>query len=206
MKRNILPDTVECKLNPALMDSFAQAADGSIRMLKVVVNEKKALALGSLKETKNGSEDWKVDFNAYISGAVDPHSPCFLFYRLDATNKATNQYLWLLVSWSPDCVTNKVRTIYALCKSTLIHQFSGGQIKDNIFASDKSELTLESYIEYVSEPKPVSEAERSIQFANEKENEARNEHQANFKILPGKWALLVYFNPYYKIVAHGQHS
>lgn len=185
MKRNILPESLECKLTPGLLDIFDKAADGSMRMLQVVVNEKKALALATSKETKNGSEEWKVDFNSYISEAVDLSSPCFIFYRLDETNKATNQYLWLLISWSPDCVTNKMRTIYALCKSTLIHQFSGGQIKDNIFASDKNELTLESYIEYVSEPKPISEAEKGLKYAHDKENEARNEHQANFKILPG---------------------
>ena len=114
-------------------------------MVKVIVNDKKGLELSASKLTQEGSEDWKVDFNKYVPDSVDLKSPCFIFYRLDEKNKATGQFLWLFFSWSPDCVSNKVRTIYALCKSSLVNQFSGGQIKENVFACEKSELYLESY-------------------------------------------------------------
>jgi hypothetical protein len=185
MKRSILPDSLECKLDIKLIEFFNTSEDGSYRMVKVIVNDRKGLELSRSKLVSEGNEDWKVDFNNYVLDSVDVNSPCFIFYRLDEKNKATGQWLWLFISWSPDSVSNKQRTIYALCKSSLVHQFSGGQIKDNLFASDKSELTLESYLEYVGVPKPLSEADRKMIFLNESEAEARNEHQANFKILPG---------------------
>lgn len=186
MKRSILPDSLECKLDVKLLEFFDKSKDGSYRMIKVSVNDKKGLELNNFKLVTDGSDDWQIDFNNYVLESVEPNSPCFIFYRLDEKNKATGQFLWLFISWSPECVSNKQRTIYALCKSSLIHQFSGGQIKDNIFASEISELTLESYLVYISGPKPLSEADKKLIFLDENENEARVEHQSNFKILPGR--------------------
>ena len=74
----------------------------------------------------------------------------------------------------------------------MIHQFSGGQIKDNIFAAENSELTLSSYLEYVNGPKPLSEVDKKLKMVNDSEAEARNEHQTNFKILPGIVNFLVW--------------
>lgn len=189
MKRSILPDSLECKIEDKLLDFFDTSEDGSQRMVKVTVNDKKQLELSAFKQISEGSAVWKDDFNEYVTKSVEPDRPCFIFYRLDEKNKATGQFMWLFISWSPDCVSNKLRTIYALCKSTLIHKFSGGQIKDNIFASEMQELTLESYLEFINEPKPLSEADKKLMFLDENENEARNEHKSNFKILPGKYSL-----------------
>ena len=185
MKRSILPDSLECKIEEKLLDFFDTSEDGSQRMVKVTVNDKKQLELSAFKQTSEGSAVWKDNFNEYVTKSVESDKPCFIFYRLDEKNKATGQFMWLFISWSPDCVSNKLRTIYALCKSTLIHKFSGGQIKDNIFASEMQELTLESYLEFINEPKPLSEADKKLIFLDENENEARVEHKSNFKILPG---------------------
>ena len=147
MRRSILPDSNEIRLDKKLLEFFSNLKDDSVRMFKVVINEKKELELAKARDTKEGSDDWKVDYNQYVSLAVDASSPCFIFYRLDEKNKA-GQHMWLFISWSPDCVSNKQRTIYALCKSSLINKFSGGQIKENLFISDRNELTLESYLEF----------------------------------------------------------
>ena len=109
---------------------FAHSKEGKTRMVKVVLNDKEELILDVHKNVH--SAQWNADYNEFVLKVIEPTKPCFIFYRLDEKNKA-GQHMWLFISWSPDCVSNKQRTIYALCKSSLINKFSGGQIKENLF-------------------------------------------------------------------------
>ena len=86
------------KSNDLLRQFFAKSKEGSIRLLKVVINEHEELALEVHKEVKNS--DWRKDYDSFVLGVVEPKMPCYIFYRLD--ERSGQNYAWLFISWSPD--------------------------------------------------------------------------------------------------------
>ena len=96
-------------------------------------------------------------------------------FRLDEQSKLDNLYKWIFIAWSPCHVSNKHRTVYALSKSSLMHKFTGGHIKTIVFASEKTELSLEAFLAYQSAPAPLNEHEKKIIELDENELLARME-------------------------------
>lgn len=108
---------------------------------------------------------------------------------MDEKTKLDNLFKWILIAWSPICVSNKHRTIYALTKSSLVQKFTGGTIKSMVFASDLNELSLEAYLAYQAIPSPLSDHERKIIDLDEYERISRNEKHEytesdKFRLLP----------------------
>ncbi len=192
-KRKLFPDNQnEIKFDNKLISFFDESKNGSIRMIKVVINENKTLELNSCKmvKTESAQATWMSEYDAIVLESVDLNNPCFLFYRLDEKNILDNEYKWIFIAWSPCSVSNKHRTIYALTKSSLLQKFSG-HIKRKIFATDLQELSLETYLAYQAMPAPLNEFEKKMIELEENEQQARTEKSdQEIVINPEKFRLL----------------
>ncbi|KAM4894054.1 twinfilin-2 isoform 2-T2 [Sylvia borin] len=79
-----------------LRDFFAKARNGSVRLIKVIIEDEQ-LMLGAHKEL---SRRWDADYDAFVLPLLDEQQPCYVLYRLDSQN--AQGYEWLFISWSPD--------------------------------------------------------------------------------------------------------
>ncbi|XP_009990748.1 PREDICTED: twinfilin-2-like, partial [Tauraco erythrolophus] len=79
-----------------LRDFFAKARNGSVRLIKVVIEDEQ-LVLGAHKEL---SRRWDADYDALVLPLLDEQQPCYVLYRLDSQN--AQGYEWIFISWSPD--------------------------------------------------------------------------------------------------------
>ncbi|XP_054693910.1 twinfilin-2 isoform X6 [Grus americana] len=79
-----------------LRDFFAKARNGSVRLIKVIIEDEQ-LVLGAHKEL---SRRWDMDYDAFVLPLLDEQQPCYVLYRLDSQN--AQGYEWLFISWSPD--------------------------------------------------------------------------------------------------------
>ena len=143
MKKPIHSSQVEIKLEDGLINFLHEAKNGSIRLIKLVINKRKELALDLSREVDLNVSDWRLSYDKLVLNSLDSNSPCFLFYRLDERNK-NDRFSWLFIQWSPSSVPNKQRTIYALAKPTVLNRFThtAGPIREEIFASDFQEVSL----------------------------------------------------------------
>ncbi|XP_075015234.1 twinfilin-2 isoform X2 [Calonectris borealis] len=86
-----------------LRDFFAKARNGSVRLIKVIIEDEQ-LVLGAHKEL---SRRWDADYDAFVLPLLDEQQPCYVLYRLDSQN--AQGYEWLFISWSPDSSPVRVR-------------------------------------------------------------------------------------------------
>nr|XP_033782040.1 twinfilin-2 isoform X2 [Geotrypetes seraphini] len=148
------------KATPELKDFFAKARNGSIRLIKVVIEDEQ-LVLGAYKEL---SRSWDQDYDFFILPLLDEHQPCYLLYRLDTQN--AQGYEWLFISWSPDHSPVRLKMLYAATRATVKKEFGGGHIKDELFGTLKEDISLGGYQKHVSScsaPAPLTAAERELQ-------------------------------------------
>ncbi|KAM4722482.1 twinfilin-2 isoform 2-T2 [Rhinophrynus dorsalis] len=141
---------------PELKDFFAKARSGSVRLIKVVIEEEQ-LVLGAHKELKH---DWDKDYDAMVLPLLEDTQPCYILYRLDSQN--AQGFEWLFLSWSPD----QSPMLYAATRATVKKEFGGGHIKDELFGTVKEDIALSGYKKHVSScaaPAPLTAAERELQ-------------------------------------------
>ncbi|CAH2312618.1 twinfilin-2 [Pelobates cultripes] len=119
---------------PELKDFFAKARNGSIRLIKVVIEEEQ-LMLGAHKELRL---NWDQDYDALVLPLLDETEPCYILYRLDSQN--AQGYEWLFLSWSPDNSPVRLKMLYAATRATVKKEFGGGHIKDEIFGTLKGSV------------------------------------------------------------------
>ncbi|XP_073420591.1 twinfilin-2 [Dendrobates tinctorius] len=144
---------------PELKDFFAKARNGSIRLIKVVIEDEQ-LVLGAHKELR---KSWDHDYDALILPLLDDGQPCYVLYRLDSQN--AQGYEWLFLSWSPDHSPVRLKMLYAATRATVKKEFGGGHIKDELFGTIKEDITLSGYQRHVSScaaPAPLTAAEREL--------------------------------------------
>lgn len=81
MKRKLFPENQnETTIDDKLAAFFDKSKDGSVRMIKVVINDYKILELNCFKDAVEDST-WTADYNEIVLKSVDSNSPCFIFYR-----------------------------------------------------------------------------------------------------------------------------
>ncbi|XP_062977204.1 twinfilin-2 isoform X2 [Elgaria multicarinata webbii] len=143
-----------------LKDFFAKARNGSIRLIKIVIEDEQ-LVLGAYKEL---SRRWDKDYDSFVLPLLDELQPCYILYRLDTQN--AQGYEWLFISWSPDNSPVRLKMLYAATRATVKKEFGGGHVKDELFGTVKEDISLSGYQKHVSSssaPAPLTAAERELQ-------------------------------------------
>uniref|UniRef100_A0A9L0RK77 Twinfilin actin binding protein 2 n=1 Tax=Equus caballus TaxID=9796 RepID=A0A9L0RK77_HORSE len=79
-----------------LKEFFAKARAGSVRLIKVVIEDEQ-LVLGASRELAGC---WDQDYDRAVLPLLDAQQPCYLLYRLDSQN--AQGFEWLFLAWSPD--------------------------------------------------------------------------------------------------------
>ncbi|XP_028907366.1 twinfilin-2 isoform X1 [Ornithorhynchus anatinus] len=143
-----------------LKEFFAKARSGSIRLIKVII-ENEQLVLGAYKEP---SQRWEKDYDTFVLPLLDEEQPCYILYRLDSHN--AQGFEWLFIAWSPDSSPIRLKMLYAATRATVKKEFGGGHIKDELFGTVKDDLSFTGYQKHVSScsaPAPLTAAERELQ-------------------------------------------
>uniref|UniRef100_A0A8C3XAQ1 Twinfilin actin binding protein 2 n=1 Tax=Cyanoderma ruficeps TaxID=181631 RepID=A0A8C3XAQ1_9PASS len=143
-----------------LRDFFAKARNGSVRLIKVIIEDEQ-LMLGAHKEL---SRRWDADYDTFVLPLLDEQQPCYVLYRLDSQN--AQGYEWLFISWSPDSSPVRLKMLYAATRATVKKEFGGGHIKDEMFGTVKEDVSLSGYQKHVSScsaPAPLTAAEQELQ-------------------------------------------
>lgn len=144
---------------------LASSRDGSIRCIKVTIHEHQdqhpVLELDSDFPTKG---TWEDDWEKTVPPCVNMDFPCFILYRLDEKDGSGN-YMWILISWSPDIAHTRLKMLYASTKATFKKEFGGGQLKEEYYANMKEEVTLSGYKRHLKSeaaPGPLSREEEEM--------------------------------------------
>lgn len=64
---------------------------------------------------------------------IDEDSPCYLIYRLDSTNHAGSDFVF--IAWSPDFAHIRQKMLYASTRATLKSMIGLQYIKEEIFGT-----------------------------------------------------------------------
>ncbi|XP_055130832.2 twinfilin-2 [Symphalangus syndactylus] len=143
-----------------LKEFFAKARAGSVRLIKVVIEDEQ-LVLGASQEPAGR---WDQDYDRAVLPLLDAQQPCYLLYRLDSQN--AQGFEWLFLAWSPDNSPVRLKMLYAATRATVKKEFGGGHIKDELFGTVKDDLSFAGYQKHLSScaaPAPLTSAERELQ-------------------------------------------
>uniref|UniRef100_A0A2K6PK49 Twinfilin actin binding protein 2 n=1 Tax=Rhinopithecus roxellana TaxID=61622 RepID=A0A2K6PK49_RHIRO len=143
-----------------LKEFFAKARAGSVRLIKVVIEDEQ-LVLGASQEPVGR---WDQDYDRAVLPLLDAQQPCYLLYRLDSQN--AQGFEWLFLAWSPDNSPVRLKMLYAATRATVKKEFGGGHIKDELFGTVKDDLSFAGYQKHLSScaaPAPLTSAERELQ-------------------------------------------
>ncbi|XP_043934586.1 twinfilin-2-like isoform X2 [Protopterus annectens] len=145
---------------PELKDFFTKARNGSVRLIKVVIEDEQ-LELGAYREP---NRSWDRDYDPFVLPLLDEQQPCYILYRLDSLN--AQGYEWLFISWSPDHSPVRLKMLYAATRATVKKEFGGGHIKDEMFGTLKEDICFSGYQKHLSAcsgPAPLTAAEQELQ-------------------------------------------
>nr|XP_020651165.1 twinfilin-1 [Pogona vitticeps] len=140
-------------------ETFARARNGKYRFLKIVI-ENEQLIVGCSKKP-HGS--WEEDYDAFVLPLLEDKQPCYILYRLDSQN--AQGYEWIFIAWSPDHSPVRQKMLYAATRATLKKEFGGGHIKDEVFGTNKEDVSLIGYRRHLvtqSSPAPLTAAEEEL--------------------------------------------
>ncbi|KAL8221375.1 UNVERIFIED_CONTAM: Twinfilin-1 [Gekko kuhli] len=140
-------------------ETFAGARNGQYRLLKIVI-ENEQLIVGSVKQP---GESWEKDYDYFVLPLLEDKQPCYILYRLDSQN--AQGYEWIFIAWSPDHSPVRQKMLYAATRATLKKEFGGGHIKDEVFGTNKDDVSLNGYQKYLitqSSPAPLTAAEEEL--------------------------------------------
>ncbi|XP_061112760.1 twinfilin-2 isoform X2 [Conger conger] len=145
---------------PELKEFLAKARAGSVRLIKVVIQDEQ-LVLGAYREP---SQSWDRDYDHFLLPLLDAMEPCYVLYRLDSQN--AQGYEWIFISWSPDQSPVRQKMLYAATRATVKKEFGGGHVKDELFGTMEEDICLQGYKRHVmscSAPAPLTAAEQELQ-------------------------------------------
>ncbi|XP_034264739.1 twinfilin-1-like isoform X3 [Pantherophis guttatus] len=140
-------------------ETFARARNGQYRFLKIVI-ENEQLVVECVKQP---GSTWEKDYDSFILALLEDKQPCYLLYRLDSRN--AQGYEWIFIAWSPDHSPVRQKMLYAATRATLKKEFGGGHIKDEVFGTNKDDVSLNGYQKYLmtqSSTAPLTTAEEEL--------------------------------------------
>ncbi|KAJ3100320.1 hypothetical protein HDU97_002360 [Phlyctochytrium planicorne] len=142
-----------------LIEQFKAASDGSIRAIKVQIEDETLIPVASLEEEADGS--WESGFGK-LEGWLDPKQACYILYRLD-TKTSADEFGWVLLQYVPDHAKVRDKMLYAATKATLLKILGDSKFVDFVHTTNQSEVTLEGYkkhLEHKEADAPLTEKER----------------------------------------------
>lgn len=155
--------------NEELKAIFARAKQGNIRVIKVDIQDEQLLCASSMEP----DGDWENDYDKSILPLLEEVEPCYIFYRLDSRN---NQgYEWLFISYSPDFSKPQRKMLFAGTKATLKQEFGGGHIKEEMFGTNQSDISLSGFKKHKaheSAPPPLTDQELELEMVKQQEMRA----------------------------------
>lgn len=155
--------------SPQLRTFFGTCRSGQIRLIKVSINDEASPAL-ELDESQEASGTWEEDWDRLMPQAYENDQPAYFLFRLD--EKDSSGYLWVFISWSPDHAHTRQKMLYAATKATFKKEFGQGQIKDEVYANMREDMTLAGYkkhVDHESAPGPLSREEEELKVVKETE-------------------------------------
>jgi len=135
--------------------------DGGLRCFKVAISDKPTLEVVSMHRTVG---TWEEDWDKMVPKQIEHDQPSFVFYRLDEKDNSGN-FLWVLISWSPDHANIRQKMMYASTKAALKQEFGLGQIKDDYYANMREDITFAGYARHLVQgqgPGPLSREEEEL--------------------------------------------
>jgi len=148
---------------------FGTCRDGRVRLIKVSISDDSVPSL-VLDESHEADGSWEEDWDRLVPPAVDHDQPAYFLYRTDDNDGSG--YQWIFLSWSPDHAHTRQKMLYAATKQTFKQEFGQGQIKDEVYANMKDDMTLSGYKRHVDHdqaPGPLSREEEEIKLVKETE-------------------------------------
>ncbi|XP_033018232.1 twinfilin-1 isoform X2 [Lacerta agilis] len=118
------------------------------------------LTVGSARQPVGS---WEADYDSFVLPLLEEKQPCYILYRLDSQN--AQGYEWIFIAWSPDHSPVRQKMLYAATRATLKKEFGGGHIKDEVFGTNKDDVSLNGYRKYLvtqSSPAPLTAAEEEL--------------------------------------------
>ena len=143
--------------NTDLKSEFSNARKGNLRVLQVIINVEQLISRFQQKPSKT----WDEEFDEIMMSLLTD-KPCYIFYRLDSKN-SLGQYQWLFLVYSPEECNTRDKMLYSSTRSNVKKEFGGENIKHEIFATKKCELTLDGYNNFLlalDSPNPLTEEEK----------------------------------------------
>ncbi|KAG8137845.1 hypothetical protein E2320_003792 [Naja naja] len=150
---------MQSRASEEVKETFARARNGQYRFLKIII-ENEQLVVGCAKQP---GSTWEQDYDSFILPLLEDRQPCYLLYRLDSQNAQGHE--WIFIAWSPDYSPVRQKMLYAATRATLKKEFGGGHIKDEVFGTNKDDVSLNGYQKYLmaqSSPAPLTTAEEEL--------------------------------------------
>ncbi|XP_071081768.1 twinfilin-1-like [Haliotis cracherodii] len=151
-----------------LADFFAICKDGSIRLVKISI-ENEQLVLSHNEKPVN---TWEDDYDQLILPLLEEKQPCYIFFRTDEKGGTGSAFQWIFISWSPDFSPVRQKMLYAGTRATLRKEFGGNYIKDEVFGTAKEDVTLAGYRKHRQSqqaPAPLTYAEEELDMIKKNE-------------------------------------
>lgn len=142
---------------------LASCREGCTRCVKVSISESEQPPKLELDTHQGAVGSWEEDWE--LPDLIDHDQPCFLLYRLDERDSSGGCFRWILLSWSPDHANTRQKMLYASTKATFKKEFGQSQIKQEIYANMKEEVTLAGYKRHQrndAAPGPLSREEEEM--------------------------------------------
>ena len=132
-----------------LLSAFSAARDGNVRFLKVQIDGSAMVVKHTKSLDENANE--QSDFAA-VDGVLEDNEPCYILFKMDSNTKEG----WLLANWVPENTQVRKKMLYASSRETLKKELGAASITAEIIATERDEISYESYQSAVV----VNEAER----------------------------------------------
>lgn len=146
-----------------LRDFLAGCKGGHTRCVKVSISEDGPHPQLELDSHQGAEGSWEDDW--CLPDMIDQDQPCFLLYRLDERDSSGGCFRWLLVSWSPDHAPTRQKMLYASTKATFKKEFGQNQIKEEVYANMREDVSLAGYRRHEragAAPGPLSREEEEM--------------------------------------------
>lgn len=142
------------------MKFFGNCRNGSVRAVKVSIENEQL----SLHTHVPADSNWEEDWDNVLPDLVDEKQPTYVLYRLDSKNSMG--FEWLMITWSPDDSPVRQKMLYASTKATLKKEFGGAQIRDELFGTVKGDVTFAGYQRHLTAqtapaPRTMAEEEKA---------------------------------------------
>lgn len=154
------------KASDELREFFAGSKDGRVRVIKVAIENEQLV----LDRHSGASGTWEEDYDMMVLPLLEDDHPCYILYRLDV--KASGEYQWLFIAYSPDHSPVRQKMLYAATRATLKVEFGAGQIREEMFGTHPKDISLQGFKRHVvsnAGPAPLTMAEEELELVKKSE-------------------------------------